>query len=172
MADNRVEKQTISVMVRNHPGVLSHISGLFARRAYNIESITAGVTENPQVTRITIVALCKEGEVDQLIKQLSKLETVIEARKLSYFKCITRELLLVSVHATPEIRPQILQIANIFDAKVVDLTNMDMMLEVSGNDKKIRTFLELVSEYGGLEIARTGQIALDMRSEDAGPFVS
>lgn len=157
-------KHTLSILVRNHPGVLSHIAGLFARRAYNIESIAAGVTDKPDVTRITIVVKGDEYILEQVTKQLRKLIDVIKVVDLGYADSISRELALLTVKSSKETRSQIIEISNVFNATIVDLTEKLITLQVVGNDRQIKGIIKLLSFFGIEEMVRTGVIALPYRS--------
>ena len=158
------EKHTLSILVRNHPGVLSHIAGLFARRAYNIESIAAGVTEKPDVTRITIVVTGDEDVIEQVIKQLRKLIDVIKVVDLKYSDSITRELSIITVNCSNETRGEIIEISDVFNGTVVDLSESTITIQVTGNDRQIKGIIKLLSRFGIEEIARTGVIALPYKS--------
>ena len=158
------EKHTLSILVRNHPGVLSHIAGLFARRAYNIESIAAGVTEKPDVTRITIVVTGDEDVLEQVIKQLRKLIDVIKVVDLKYSDSITRELAIITVNCNSETRGEIIEISDVFNSTVVDLSESTITIQVTGNDRQIKGIIKLLSRFGIEEMARTGVIALPYKS--------
>ncbi|HJP14077.1 MAG TPA: acetolactate synthase small subunit, partial [Nitrospinota bacterium] len=129
-------RQVFSILVNNHAGVLSHVSGLFARRGYNIESIAAGPTENPEATRIVIVAFGEEETLEQIAHQLRKLYDVLEVEQLQYNRSVTRELVLATVSADADKRTEVLQIANAFGANIVNITDNTVTLEASGNDHK------------------------------------
>ncbi len=152
------------MLVRNHAGVLSHVAGLFTRRGYNIETISAGVTENPDITRITIVVTGDDRILDQVIKQCRKLVDVITVANLKYNESVTRELAIIVVNATSATRSQIIEIADVFSAKVVDMSEDAIMLEVTGNTRQINSIMELLKPYGIDEIGRTGMVALQYRS--------
>lgn len=157
-------RQVISVLVRNHPGVLSHVAGLFARRAYNIESIVAGVTERPDITRITLVVTGDEAILEQVTKQLRKLIDVIGVIDLKYSQSITRELILMTVYLPPEKRVELIQVADAFGATIVDISERTATLEFSGNERRINTLLMALEPFKIKEIARTGLIALPLES--------
>jgi acetolactate synthase-1/3 small subunit len=159
-----IMRQVISVLVRNHPGVLSHVAGLFARRAYNIESIVAGVTERPDITRITLVVTGDEAILEQVNKQLRKLIDVIGVVDLKYSQSITRELILMTVYLPPEKRVELIQVANAFGATIVDISERTATLEFSGNERRINTLLMALEPFKIKEIARTGLIALPLES--------
>jgi acetolactate synthase-1/3 small subunit len=161
-------RKVMSILVRNHPGVLSHVSGLFARRGYNIESIAAGVTENPEVTRISIVVEGDEKVLEeQVIKQLRKLVDVIRVIDLKYSLSITRELILMTIFTPPEKRAEVIQIANTFGASVDDISENTVTLEFSGNERKINTLMQALAQFPIKEIARTGLIALPTESVES-----
>ena len=156
-----MKKYLLAVLVDNKPGVLTHVSGLISRRAFNIESISAGYTEEPDVTRINIVVSVEsEGELDQVIQQLSKLIDVIKIVNLSEEDAIERELVLIKVKASKASRADIINVVNIFRANIVDVTPEDVVIELTGGESKIDALCEVLEEYGIIEIARTGAIAL------------
>jgi acetolactate synthase-1/3 small subunit len=152
-------KHTISVLVENHAGVLSRISGLFTRRGFNIHSLAVGVTENEQISRITIVADGDDYTVEQIAKQLNKLVDVIKVRSVKE-ELLSRELMLIKVHCSPARRPELIAIAEINGAKISDVSQSTMTLELSANEIRLSAFEELLKPYGVKEIARTGVIAL------------
>lgn len=149
-------KRVYSLLVDNNPGVLSRISGLFSRRGYSIDSITAGVTADPRFTRITIVASGDELILSQIEKQVRKLEDVIEIKVLREGESVYRELIMVKVRADAAQRAEIISVADIFRAKVVDVEKESLMLELTGNQSKLEAFLNLLDSYEILELARTG----------------
>ena len=156
-----MEKYLLAVLVDNKPGVLTHVSGLISRRAFNIESISAGYTEEPDVTRINIVVSVEsENELEQVINQLDKLIDVIKIVNLSKVESIARELVLIKVRASKETRADIIEIVNVFRAKIVDVTKENVVIELTGQQNKIDALIDLLSEYRIIEIARTGAIAL------------
>ena len=156
-----MDKYLLAVLVDNKPGVLTHIAGLISRRAFNIESISAGYTEETSVTRINIVvSVASENELRQVVTQLSKLIDVVKIVNLTQYESITRELVLIKVHATKETRAEIIDVVNIFRARIVDVGTENVVVELTGDAKKIDALSELLSDYGIIEIARTGAIAL------------
>jgi len=159
-------RHIISVLVRNHPGVLSHVVGLFTRRSYNIESLAAGVTEQPEVTRITIVVTGDEQVLDQVIKQVNKLVDVLQVGDLKYQQAITRELAIITVKAASKSRHEVIEIANVFGAKVVDMSEATITLELSGTERALQNMVRLLNPFGIEEMARTGTIALSMKSSE------
>ena len=148
--------RVFSLLVDNTPGVLSRISGLFSRRGYSIDSITAGVTADPRFTRITIVASGDELILSQIEKQVRKLEDVIEIKVLREGESVYRELIMVKVRADAAQIAEIISVADIFRAKVVDVEKESLMLELTGNQSKLEAFLNLLDGYEILELARTG----------------
>ena len=159
-------RHIISALVRNHPGVLSHVVGLFTRRSYNIESLAAGVTENPEITRITIVVTGDEQVLDQVIKQVDKLVDVLKVGDLKYRQAITRELAIITVKAEAKSRHEVIEIANVFGAKVVDMSEDTITLEISGTERALQNMVRLLNPFGIEEMARTGTIALSMKSSE------
>ena len=148
--------RVFSLLVDNTPGVLSRISGLFSRRGYSIDSITAGVTADPRFTRITIVSSGDELILSQIEKQVRKLEDVIEIKVLKEGESVYRELIMVKVRANAAQRAEIISVADIFRAKVVDVEKESLMQELTGNQTKLEAFLNLLDGYEILELARTG----------------
>ena len=156
-----MKKFLLAVLVDNKPGVLTHVSGLISRRAFNIESISAGYTEEADITRINIVVSVEsEQELEQVVNQLSKLIDVIKIVNLSKVESIKRELVMIKVRANRESRADIINVVNIFRAKIVDVGQEDVVIELTGEQGKIDAICEVLSEYAILEIARTGAIAL------------
>ena len=152
---------TLAVLVENRPGVLTHISGLISRRAFNIESIAAGHTEEAETTRITIsVGVDDEFELEQVVNQLSKLIDVIKIVNLTHIESIQRELALIKVKASQANRSDLVDIVEIFRAKIVDVNRETMVIELTGEDSKIDAFCEMLADFGIIEIVRTGKIAL------------
>ena len=156
-----MKKYLLAVLVDNKPGVLTHVSGLISRRAFNIESISAGYTEEPSVTRINIVVSVEsENELDQVVNQLSKLIDVIKIVNLSKAPSIERELVMIKVRATKKDRADLVNIVDIFRANIVDITPENVVIELTGHQAKIDAICEVLAEYEIVEIARTGAIAL------------
>ncbi len=151
-----MQKIVFSILVDNTAGVLSRVSGLFSRRGYNIDSITAGATENPHYTRMTVVATGDDEILEQIEKQLAKLVDVYEIRELKEGASVCRELILVKVAATADLRPQIIAIADVFRAKIVDVSPSSMIIELTGNQAKLEAFTGLLEGFEILEIVRTG----------------
>lgn len=161
-----MRKQALSILVENTSGVLSHISGLFSRRGYNIDSFSSGVTADPRYTRITIVASGDEQILEQIEKQLAKLEDVRNIKKLEPGTSVTRELILVKIKVKDTERQAILSVTNIFHGKVVDVTNDSMVIELTGHQDKLDAFMDLLQGYEILELARTGITGLTRGSAD------
>ena len=150
----------LSILVENSAGVLSRVAGLFSRRGYNIDSLTVGVTNDPEVSRMTVAATGSEEVLIQIKKQLSKLVDVREIRELPRGGAVLRELLLVQVKANIEQRQAVIAIADIYRAKIVDVTEDSIMMELTGNADKLRAFLELMEGFEIKSIARTGLTGL------------
>ena len=154
-------KYTLAVLVENRPGVLTHISGLISRRNYNIESIAASYTEETDTTRITIdLEVDDEIQLQQIVNQLSKLIDVIKIINLTHIDSIHRDLALIKVKASPDTRSDIVDIVEIFRAKIVDVNRQTMVIELTGEESKIDALCEVLMDYGIIEIVRTGKIAL------------
>lgn len=160
-----VHSKVFQLLVNNTSGVLSRIAGLFARRGYNVESITAGVTADPRITRITIVASGDDEILEQIEKQLSKLEDVRNIKELRPEKSVYRELIMIKVRATAEQRQSIIAVADIFRAKIIDVAPESLMIELTGNQQKIEAFIDLLDGYEILEQARTGIAGLGRGTE-------
>jgi acetolactate synthase I/III small subunit len=154
-------KHTLSVLVENHAGVLSRVAGLFSRRGFNIDSLAVGVTENPEVSRITIVVDGDEYTVEQVSKQLNKLIDVIKIKQLDKADSVSRELALIKVTATAATRSEIIQIVEIFRANIVDVSKNTLTVEVAGSTEKVTALEDMVRQFGIKEIVRTGTIAIE-----------
>ncbi len=154
-------KHTLSVLVENRSGVLSRVAGLFSRRGFNIDSLAVGVTENPEVSRMTIVVNGDEYTVEQVSKQLNKLIDVIKIRELEKSDSVSRELALIKVNATAATRSEIIQIVEIFRAKIVDVSKNTLTVEISGATDKVEALEDMLKQFGIKEIVRTGTIAID-----------
>ena len=146
----------LSVLVENSTGVLSRVSGLFTRRGYNIESISAGTTMDPGYTRITIVSSGEDEELEQIRKQLAKLVEVVDIRELEPEISVSRELILVKVEADASRRSQVIAVADIFRAKIVDVAENSMILELTGTSTKLEAFIGLLKDFRILDLCRTG----------------
>jgi acetolactate synthase-1/3 small subunit len=154
-------KHTISVLVENKFGVLARISGLFSARGYNIDSLAVGTTEEPDVSRMTIVVKGDEAVLEQVTKQLNKLPDVLKVKDFLNAEYIERDLILIKVSADKKVRPEIIEIVSIFRAKIVDVGNSSMTVEMTGDEDKIEAFIKLLEPYKIKEVARTGVIALE-----------
>nr|YP_009313267.1 Acetohydroxyacid synthetase small subunit [Dichotomaria marginata]SCW21521.1 Acetohydroxyacid synthetase small subunit [Dichotomaria marginata] len=157
-------KHTLSVLVEDESGVLSRIAGLFARRGFNIESLAVGPAEQPGVSRITMVVAGDNRTIEQLTKQLYKLVNILKVHNVTNIPAVERELMLLKIHASKQYRSDILDIVHIFRARIVDISKTSLILEVTGDPGKIVAIEQLLSQYGIVEIARTGKIALTRAS--------
>jgi len=155
-----VHRHTISIAVENKFGAFARIAGLFAAKAYNIDSLTVGPTEDESVSRMTIVSHGDDQIIEQIIKQLNKLIDVIKVIDLTNDSFVERELVLVKVRATPQSRSEIMQISEIFRAKVVDISPQSLTLEATGSQLKVDAFIKMVKPFQIREMARTGRVAL------------
>jgi acetolactate synthase-1/3 small subunit len=155
-----MNQHILAVLVNNHPGLLSKVAGLFSRRSFNIESLAVGVCEVPDCSRITIVVNGDESMVDQVIKQLDKLVDVLNIERLPQGKSVQREMILIKVQAESTTRAEVVQIAEIFRAKIVDIANTNLCLELTGQADKIEAFIKLLEPFQILQIVRTGLIAM------------
>lgn len=151
-----MQKKVFQLLVDNTAGVLSRISGLFSRRGYNIESITAGVTADPRFTRITIVTSGDDDILEQIEKQVAKLVDIRDIKELKPDESVYRELVLIKVKAEAERRQGVISVADIFRAKIIDVATDSLIIELTGNQSKIEAFIKLLEGYEILEIARTG----------------
>jgi acetolactate synthase-1/3 small subunit len=154
-------KKTLAITVFNEPGVLTRVSTVFSSRGFNIESLAVGPTEKEEMSRIIIVCPGDFQTIGQITKQLNKLIQVIEVKDISITPCVERELMLIKVKSIPSIRSEIVEIAQIFKARIVDLSDISISLEVTGDPGKIVTIRELLERYTILKIVRTGKIALE-----------
>jgi acetolactate synthase-1/3 small subunit len=160
MNGNEPRKHTISVLVENKFGVLSRVAGLFSARGYNIESLSVGETLDPTVSRMTLVVRGDEFVIEQVMKQLHKLVDVIKVNDLTDEAHVERELVLMRVNAEPQHRAEVLRTADIFRARVVDVTPLSFTLEVTGDEEKIGAMIELLRPIGVQELVRTGKVAI------------
>ncbi len=156
-----MRRHIISVLVENHFGVLARISTLIAGRGFNIDSLTVGETEDPSVSRMTTVTHGDEQIIEQIIKQLNRLVDVIKVTDLTESAFVERELILIKVYTpSAQVRSEVFQIAEVFRAKVVDISNSSITIEVTGNTQKAEAFIEMMEPFGVRELARTGAVAL------------
>ena len=161
------QRHILSVLVENKPGVLSRVTGLVSRRGFNIESLSVGPTEDQTLSRLTIIMIADDVAYEQITKQLHKLISVHKITDLTQEQAIERELVLFKVHANPERRSEIIEIANVFRANIVDVGKSSLTIEVTGTEAKISGIEDLLRAYGIKEIIRTGIIAMSR-----GPKVS
>ena len=151
---------TISVLVEDQPGVLTRVAGLFARRGFNIHSLAVGTTETPGLSRMTIVVDVQRKPLEQVEKQHHKLVNVLKVAELEPGGSVERELALIKVRTSPENRYQVMEIAQVFRARVVDVSHGGLMIEATGPAEKVEALRELLEPYGIVELARTGRVAL------------
>ncbi|BCZ44170.1 acetolactate synthase small subunit [Clostridium gelidum] len=155
-----MEKHVLSALVKNSSGVLSRVSGLFSRRGYNIDSLTVGRTENPSISRMTITLMGDENVLEQVKKQLNKLEDVVRVIDFKANESVYRELVLIKVKANAENRAAINETVKIFRSKIIDLSTDTLTIELTGDEEKISALINLMEEYGIEELVRTGVTAL------------
>ncbi len=160
-------RHTISVLVENKPGVLSRVAGLFSSRGFNIESLAVGETEEASVSRMTIVSTGDDPQIDQITKQLEKLVDVIKVSDLTGEKFVERELVLMRIAAEGENRSLLIELVDVFRAKIVDVAPKTLTVELTGDNEKIDAFLDLVRPYGVKEMVRTGKVALARAPREA-----
>jgi acetolactate synthase-1/3 small subunit len=153
-------RHVLSALVQNQPGVLAHISGMLASRGFNIDSLAVGETEDPQLSRMTIVVHGDDAVLEQVRKQLDKIVTVVRVQDISSEDYVERDLMLIKVQAAPAQRMEIAVLVEMFRGRVVDVSPDNLMIEISGLERKIEAFIDLMRPYGILELARTGRIAL------------
>jgi len=154
------DRHTLSVLVENKPGVLTRIAGMFARRGYNIHSLAVGPTEDDAISRLTVVVGAEAVQLEQIVKQLNKLVHVLKIVELDPDDTVSRELQLIKVEADGATRSQIIEIADVFRARVVDVAQDAITLEAAGNPRKLEAMVELLAPYGIKELVRSGTIAL------------
>ncbi len=154
------KQHIITALVLNQSGVLARIAGLFARRGFNIESLAVSVTEDPEISRMTIVAVGDDSVLEQIVKQLSKLIDVMRVVDYADLPAVQRELALVKVGVQPEQRAEVIQLVDVFRGKIIDVSEKNMLIELTGGPEKIDAFAELMGPYGVRELARTGVIAM------------
>jgi acetolactate synthase-1/3 small subunit len=161
-------RHVLSALVHNQPGVLAHVSGMLASRGFNIDSLAVGETEDPHLSRMTFVVHGDDAELEQVRKQLDKIVSVVRVNDISSEDFVERDLMLLKVKASPAQRMEIVLLVEMFRARVVDVSPNDLMIEISGQERKIEAFIDLMRPYGILELARTGRIALVRGSPGAG----
>jgi acetolactate synthase-1/3 small subunit len=153
-------RHVLSALVHNQPGVLAHISGMLASRGFNIDSLAVGETEDPNLSRVTFVVHGDDQQLEQVRKQLDKVVTVVKVQDISSEDFVERDLMLIKVKATASQRTEIVLLVEMFRGRIVDIGQETLMVEISGQERKIEAFIELMRPYGILELARTGRIAL------------
>ncbi len=153
-------KHTIAVIVENKPAVLTRIAGLFSRRSFNIDSLSVGATDNPDYSRMTLTVHGDDVVLEQVIKQLSKLINVIRVSELDPKESVERELAIIKVSADKDNRGEIMQIVNIFRAKIIDVSARSMIIEATGDETKIDAIVQLLRQFGIKEMARTGKVSM------------
>jgi acetolactate synthase I/III small subunit len=154
------DRHTLSVLVENKPGVLTRVAGMFARRAYNIHSLAVGPTDVDEISRLTVVVGAEAVQLEQIIKQLNKLVNVLKIQELEQGETVERELLLLKIVADPTTRSQVIELADVFRAKIVDVDHDSITIEAAGNPDKLDALVELVEPFGVRELVRSGTIAL------------
>ena len=159
-------RHVLSALVQNQPGVLAHIAGMLASRGFNIDSLAVGETEDPHLSRMTFVLMGDDKVLDQVRKQLEKIVTVVRVIDISSEDYIERDLMLIKVNVPPERRGEVRELADIFRGRIVDVGPNQIMVEVSGPERKIEAFIELMRPYGIKELVRSGRIALVRTARD------
>jgi acetolactate synthase-1/3 small subunit len=153
-------RHTISVLVENKFGVLTRVAGLFSGRGYNIDTLNVGPTEDPKTSRMTIVTRGDDATLEQIVKQLNKLVDILEVQDFRSDEYIDRELVMVKVAVDSKARAEVMQITDIFRAKIIDVQPKSLTIEVTGNESKIEKFITLMRTFGILDLTRTGKVAL------------
>ncbi len=153
-------RHVLSALVHNQPGVLAHISGMLASRGFNIDSLAVGETEDANLSRMTFVVHGDDAELEQVRKQLDKIVTVVAVQDISSEDFVERDLMLIKVKAEPRQRVEISLLVEMFRGRLVDISPDTILVEISGKERKIEAFIELMRPYGIIELARTGRIAL------------
>lgn len=153
-------RHVLSALVQNVPGVLAHVAGMFASRGYNIDSLAVGETEDPQLSRMTFVVMGDDSVLEQVRKQLEKIVTVVRVDDISSQEFVERDLMLVKVNCSEGKRTEIRELVNIFRGRVVDVAPDEVVVEISGQEKKVEAFIDLMRPFGITELVRTGRIAM------------
>lgn len=161
-------RHVLSALVQNVPGVLSHISGMLASRGYNIDSLAVGETEDPQLSRMTFVIVGDDSLLEQVRKQLEKIVTVVRVDDVSSQDYVERDLMLLKVSATPGRRSEIRELTEIFRGRIVDVAPEVVMVEISGQERKVEAFIDLMRPFGILELVRSGRIAMVRGNQRSG----
>jgi acetolactate synthase-1/3 small subunit len=157
---SQMRRHVLSALVMNQPGVLAHISGMLASRAYNIDSLAVGATEDPQFSRMSIVVNGDDRTLDQVRKQLEKIVTVVHVSDFAKQNIVERDLMLIKVSTAGDKRSEVKELVDIFRAKIVDVGTDHMMIEISGQERKIEAFIDAMRPFGIIELVRTGRVAL------------
>lgn len=160
-----MNKYILSILVENHPGALSKMAGLFTRRGYNIDSLTVSITDDPSISRMTIVVTGDEQITEQIVKQLSKLVDVIKILELRPEKSVSRELALIKVTIDQSTRSSVIETVNVFNCNIVDMNAKSIIIEITGDEEKVSAFIELMKPYGIKEVVRTGLAVLQRSTE-------
>lgn len=160
----KIERFVISILVSNHSGVLSRVSGMFTRRGFNIDTLTVGETESPEFSRITISTRCDKAICDQIVRQLEKMYDVKTVKVMERDETVARELLLIKIYNVADKRQDIMSVVDVFRAKITDYSPEALVIEIRGVSTKIDAFIELLKPYGILEMCRTGIVALERGS--------
>jgi len=158
-------RHTISVLVENKFGVLTRVAGLFSGRGYNIDTLNVGPTSDPTASRMTIVTRGDDATLEQIVKQLNKLADVMKVQDFREGEYVDRELVLVKVAVDSKTRAEVMQITDIFRAKIVDVQTKALTIEITGNESKIEKFLDLMKTFGVLDLTRTGKVAMPRKAE-------
>ena len=164
-------RHVLSALVMNEPGVLANVAGMFAARGFNIDSLVVGRTEDPKLSRMTIVCHGDDNTIDQVRKQLAKLVPVVAVRDFMHAACIQRDLALITVNVLPVGRGEVIEVVNLFRGKVVDVSPDSIVIELAGTEEKLEAFIDLMRPYGIKEMARTGIIAIARGVQPAKPAV-
>ena len=162
-------RHVLSALVQNVPGVLAHISGMLASRGYNIDSLAVGETEDPQLSRMTFVIMGDDSVLEQVRKQLEKIITVVRVDDISSQNFVERDLMLIKVRTTSTGRSEIRELADVFRGRIVDVAEEEVIVEISGPERKIESFIDLMRPYGIVELVRTGRIAMVRGQRPGGP---
>ena len=153
-------RHVLSATVQNVPGVLAHVSGMLASRGYNIDSLAVGETENPQLSRMTFVLVGDDSVLEQVRKQLEKIVTIVEVVDISSTDYVERDLMLIKVAAAPGKRTEVRELTDVFRGRIVDVSPDEVMIEISGQERKVEAFIELMRPFGIRQLVRTGRIAM------------
>ena len=160
-------RHVITALVENQPGVLAHVAGMFAARGFNIDSLVVGRTEDPELSRMTIVVMGDDRVLEQVRKQLGKVIPVVKVRDYAAVKYVERDLLLIRIHAPEDRRPAVVELVNLFRGKIIDVARQSILAELTGPEEKIEAFMDLVRPHGIRELARTGVLAMQRGASSA-----